>query len=122
MAEVEFKTAECSAFTADIFIAGDYVVAKNICQAYCDEVGLCVHVMPCDYVFTGGNEAGVKVGLIRYPRFKPYPDEIRKHAEQLAFKLLTGLNQGSFTIQYPTFTVWYSRRGDKEGEKIILTL
>lgn len=32
------------AMKVEIFMAGDIVKAEGICQAYCDEIGLCVTV------------------------------------------------------------------------------
>lgn len=51
-----------------IFIAGDFDEARDLCRAFCDEEGLCVTVTPTTYVYTGGEEDGVIVGLINYPR------------------------------------------------------
>ncbi len=56
-----------------IFIAGDYDKAHEICRAHCDAVGLCVTVTATSYIYTGGEEAGVIVGLINYPRFPSEP-------------------------------------------------
>ena len=93
-----------------IFIAGDYQKAKQIAQAYCDDVGLCVTVTATEYVYTNGSEPGVIVGLINYPRFPKYSHELLETAEALAMKLLKGLDQQSFSIQGPTETYWFSER------------
>lgn len=59
----------CTSYPVSIFMAGDYNAAREICRAYCDEVGYCVTVTPTSYVYTGGEESGFIVGLINYPRF-----------------------------------------------------
>lgn len=48
----------------DILIAGDLAVARQVCREHCIEVRSCVSVEPLDIVYSGGMEAGVRVGLI----------------------------------------------------------
>lgn len=102
--------SETPSCPVSIFIAGDAARATRICRDHCDEVGQCVTVTPTTYVYTGGEEAGVIVGLINYPRFPSEPHEIWHKAETLALLLRDGLGQESFTIQAPDKTVWFSWR------------
>lgn len=97
-------------YQATIFIAGDRDRAERICREYCDEVGLCVTIEPLVYVYTGGNEAGVRVGLINYPRFPSEPEAIFDHARTLANKLMLFLHQQSVSIVASDRTLWLSRR------------
>jgi hypothetical protein len=97
-------------YPVSIFIAGDYYRAKQICQEYCDAVGLCVTVTSTSYIYTGGEQMGVIVGLINYPRFPADPADILAKAHNLASELLGGLSQQSYSIQTPTETIWHSRR------------
>jgi len=99
-------------FTAQIYVAGDINQAKQICRKYCMDVGLCVTVEPVDYIYTGGAEAGVRVGLINYPRFPAEPCDIRARAIDLARTLRVGLSQHSFSIVTPVETMWESTRLD----------
>lgn len=94
----------------DIFIAGDFAQAKQICRAYCFEVGLCVTVEPVDYIYTGGEEAGVRVGLINYPRFPSNETLLLQCATALANRLMEGLHQHSYSVAGPSETTWFSRR------------
>lgn len=94
----------------DIFIAGDIAQAKQICRQYCFDVGLCVTVEPVGFIYTGGEEAGVRIGLINYPRFPTDAEKLRAVAHDLAGKLLVGLCQHSFSIVGPEQTEWFSRR------------
>lgn len=105
---LETKTA--SAFWARIYIAGDLEQAKQVCREWCTEVGGCVTVGPTSYIYTGGEEAGVVVGFIDYPRFPKPPEEIEAQAEQLAQQLMLRLCQHSYTIVTPSGSTWYSRR------------
>lgn len=54
--------------------------ALNIIQDYCDNVGLGVTVTDTLFVYTEGNEPGLIIGLINYPRFPSEDYEIRSKA------------------------------------------
>lgn len=90
--------------------------AESICRAYCDEVGLCVSVTQTTFVYTGGSEPGVIVGLIHYPRFPHESPEnvIRKHAAAIAKRLKEAFRQERITIVYPDMTVMLEK-GDKQN-------
>lgn len=94
----------------DIFIAGDLAQAKQVCRQFCLDVGLCVTVEPVSFIYTGGEEIGVRVGLINYPRFPATAGEIEEKARALAAALMHGLCQHSYSIVGPEETVWFSRR------------
>ena len=100
------KVSECTTNTITIFMAGDINVASNICRKYCMDIGQCVTIEPCDYIYTGGMEAGFRIGLINYPRFPTRPDDLFKKAEELTDILLTACYQNRCTIQgmYTTYT------------------
>lgn len=98
-----------------IFMAGDYERAKDICQRYCSDVGLCVTVTPTSYVYKYGREEGFIAELINYPRFPETQASLSGLAMTLADLLLYELDQGSYTIMNPLTTNFYSRReGDKK--------
>lgn len=94
----------------DIFIAGDLARAKQTCRSYCYDIGLCVTVEPVTYIYTGGEEEGVRVGLIHYPRFPSTKEAIAEHAKALADMLMLSLFQHSYSIVGPDETEWFSRR------------
>ncbi|MFO7999304.1 MAG: hypothetical protein R6U86_10030, partial [Bacteroidales bacterium] len=73
---------------------------KAICQEYCDEIGLCVTVTATDYIYTNGHEPGAIIGFINYPRFPSAPEQIRKEAMELAYRLLRKLNQYRISIVF----------------------
>lgn len=93
-----------------IYIAGDIAIAKQVCREWCMEVGACVTVELVDFIYTGGEEAGVRVGFINYPRFPADEAYIVERATGLAFLLMDRLCQQSFSIVGPTETIWHSRR------------
>jgi hypothetical protein len=104
------RRAQAPSYPVSIFIAGDYDEARDICRAFCDEEGLCVTVTPTAYIYTGGEEAGVIVGLINYPRFPTQPRDIDTVATLLALELMHKLEQESVTVQTPEITHWFSIR------------
>lgn len=101
---------EATTYTATIFIGGDHSQAKNTCQRYCYDRGLCVTVEPVEYVYTGGCEAGVRVGLINYPRFPAEPADLFARALDLARVLRVELGQHSFSIVATDKTLFESVR------------
>jgi hypothetical protein len=106
------KRVEAASYQVSIFIAGSAMEAETLCLDYCDRTGFCVTVTETTYCYTGGEEAGVIVGLIHYPRFPSTPEAIWAHAEALGARLCTGLGQQSYTIQAPDRTVWFSHRAE----------
>ncbi|MDO3431170.1 hypothetical protein QWJ46_00585 [Rhizobium sp. CBN3] len=108
MTETTRKTAPT--IKIEIFIAADIEQAKQVCREYCMEVGACVTVEPADYIYTGGQEAGVRVGFINYPRFPADVWAIKDKAGELARRLMERLCQHSYSIVDPEETAWYSRR------------
>lgn len=95
---------------ARIYIAGYVPKAEQICREFCMEVGECVTVTPTNFIYKGGEECGVVVGFINYPRFPRIPEEIDHRAMVLADRLMVGLCQSSYTIETPVGTTWFSRR------------
>jgi hypothetical protein len=94
----------------DIFIAGDMEQAKQACREYCFDVGLCVTVEAVSYIYTGGEETGVRIGLINYPRFPSVEPALLEKATALADLLMARLCQHSYSIVGPSETIWVSRR------------
>ena len=107
------QTESCS---VSIFIAGDYESAKRICRQYCDDTGFCVTVTKTEYVYTGGQETGIIVGLINYPRFPSDKETMLARATDIANLLREKLNQESFSIQTPEKTIWHSYRKEDTNE------
>jgi hypothetical protein len=111
--KVERRSVETIRF--DIFVGGDLADAKRVCRQYVHAHGFCVTVEPVTYIYTGGEEEGVRVGLINYPRFPLTADELHKHASWLAENLRAELQQHSYSIVGPAGTDWVSYRGITEA-------
>lgn len=107
MSEIVYRYAPT--YDVDIYIAGDIEVAKQTCRKFCDR-GACVTVLPLDYIYTYGEESGMKIGFINYPRFSKPPEQIFDQAVELGHQLMEDLHQGSFTIVERDRSHFYSRR------------
>jgi hypothetical protein len=108
-------------WTATIYVGryckdtSDYVSEselKDVCQKYCDEVGLCVTFTPTIYIYSHGNEPGVIVGMIQYPRFPTDVEILGRQAMELAKLLQKAADQERVTIVFPKTTVMLSREID----------
>ena len=98
-------------FTAHIYIGGDINTARSVLRRYV-LVGLCVTLEPVEFIYTGGLETGIRVGLINYPRFpKPIAD-LEACALDIARTLRHELCQHSFSIIMPDETIWESLRDE----------
>lgn len=107
---------QAPSFPVTIYIAGRYPKAIKVVEKYCNEVGYCVTIRPTLYVYRGGQESGVAVGLINYPRFPAEPKAIVDKAIEIAEKLRVALDQESFSIETPHDTIWYSYRKEDVSE------
>lgn len=102
----------CKTFTAEIYMAGDVSIAKQIIREYCLS-GFCVSIEKVDYIYTMGEESGFVARVINYPRFERGKEEIKEKSTSLAMNLMFGLHQGSVSIVFTDETVFLSRR-DKD--------
>lgn len=94
----------------DIYMAGDIAQAKQVCREFCFAVGECVHIESVDFIYTGGEESGFKVGFINYPRFPRDASALHKRAVDLGQELLARLCQHSFSLVGTTTTEWFTCR------------
>ncbi len=104
------KDVTVETWWAKIYISGPIEIAKQVCREECLREGLCVTVDPTTFIYTGGEEVGVVVGLINYPRFPSAPDTIDDRAVELALKLMRVMCQQSVMLMTPKRTWWRSLR------------
>ena len=109
---VEWRKEEASSFWARVFVAGEYETCCRICREYCLLVGLCVDIKKTNYIYTGGAEVGVEVGLINYVPFssKESIDVVLKKAIELGRLLAEGNCQWSYSVLTPKQSLFFSRR------------
>ena len=98
---------KCESHEIKIFIAGDIVQIKQVIREYCQETGFCVTVSPTTYIYTGGEEEGVVIGIINYPRFPSDSKAQFRRACYLAGRIKRKCNQSSFTVMSPERTWWF---------------
>lgn len=106
----KYERKEAPSVRVEIFMAGDISQAKQVCREWCFAVGGCVTIEAVDYIYTGGEEAGFRVGFINYPRFPSDAETIFAQASELASMLVDRLCQHSYSIVAPDRTTWFSRR------------
>jgi hypothetical protein len=106
----EWRRDDLKAYRADIYIAGDLDTCTRICREECFREGLCVTVESCNFVYTGGAEMGVRVGLIQYPPFPKEEDGIFDRAVVLGKMLALANCQWSFTVCASDKHSFFSRR------------
>ncbi len=84
---------------------------KWVCQDYCDEIGYCVSFTPTNFIYSHGDEPGVIVGCIQYPRFPKTNEENRRRALVLSEKLMKKANQCRVTIMMPDDVIMLTKEG-----------
>lgn len=99
-------------YWAKIYLSGSIELIKNACREYCLQVGLCVTVTPTLFIYTGGEEYGVEIGLINYPRFPDTKEGILKKAIELAEKCRDASFQWSYLVMTPEGIIWDSKRNE----------
>ena len=103
-------TRTVETFTAQIYMAGEIDTARAVLRSYVNVIGLCVTLEPVEFIYTGGLETGIRVGLINYPKYPKVPLDIRAQALDLARWLREQLCQHSFSVVMSDETVWDSLR------------
>lgn len=100
-------------FTATIFVGlraaytnevVSLVPLRNLIQEFCDKVGLCVTVTETEFIYSGGREHGIIVGLINYPRFPRQPEDIVALAIDLGNQLRVAAKQQRVSVLTPETT------------------
>lgn len=93
-------------FVVTIWLAGDIETARSWLRSFCYARGLCVTVSPSSFIYTGGEEAGFRVGLVNYPRFPSSPEAIEAAALEIANGLVVECRQRTALVVAPTRTTW----------------
>lgn len=104
------KKITADTFRVSIYLAGDLSNLKDCCRRYCNDCPLCVTFSPTTFIYNGGAEDGVEIGLQNYPRFPAERAEIRQKAVQLAERLLEAAYQTSVLVVDETQTLWIHTR------------
>ena len=106
----KIQTKLANTYWVKIYLAGNLDIAKQVCREECRRKGLCVTIRPCTYIYTCGEEEGVEIQLINYPRFPAVTDtelnDIYHRARGLAILLMGRLCQRKVLIMDPKTTEW----------------
>lgn len=101
-------------FTAQIYIGtrqgySGFLISvdeiKKWLQDFCTEVGLGVTITPTEFIYSNGNEPGVIIGLINYPRFPKSVNEIKDTALTIGNNLLKLCKQERLSIVFSDETI-----------------
>ena len=89
---------------------------RDLCDQYVNEIKDCVTITPTEFRYVDGNEPGVIVGYINYPRFPRTQEEIYGRTLQLAEILMYGLGQNRVTITTPDRSIMLeAEKPDEKG-------
>ena len=104
------KTIQASTYEITLYLSGPVEVAKQALRAECLREGLCITIEPTMFIYTGGEEAGYRVGMLNYPRFPATAEELNDRAETIALVLLGATHQNSALIVTPSLSYWITKR------------
>lgn len=82
---------------------------RLFCQNHCDVFQVGLNIQQVEFFYVGGNEPGVSIEFIQYPRFPRHPEEIREMAIELAEILITIFRQQRCTIVCTDKTILIER-------------
>ena len=100
---------EAKTFTATIYLSGSIETIKQVCRKYCLK-GLCITIKPTLFIYTGGEEFGVEIGLLNYPRFEDSKEGIMQKAIELSTQCRDEAMQHSYLIVTADKTIWNTSR------------
>ena len=110
MMQREFTTKTVPTIEVSIYLAGDKQLIRTKCMEYCSLYGFCVTVTPNEFIYTGGTEDGVRIGIVNYPRFPSNRQKLMFHANRLAVELAETSYQNTVLVVDPEKTIWHTRR------------
>lgn len=109
-------------FTANIYLGLRHGYSEKISsvdevrtwlQNYCNEQKLGVTLTPTEFIYVDGNEPGVIVGLINYPRFPENRNTIKYVAMIIAQGLMRLCHQERVSVVFPDETIMFEKDEDQ---------
>ena len=103
-------------FTATIYVGlkrgysnfvHSYADAIKIVTNFTNKVQIGVTVTPTHFYYVSGDEPGLIIGFINYPRFPSTPEEIERKVIELVTLLHEKLEQYRITVVFPTKTIMF---------------
>ena len=86
-----------------------FEMAFKMCKDYCDKVKLGLTITLTNFVYVEGDEPGIIVGLINYPRFPDTTNNINEKAYTLAKILMKNLEQERCSVVTPFKTFMFEK-------------
>lgn len=90
----------------------DFQDAVDELKEYTDSVGFCVTATSTRFIYKNGEEDGVAVGIINYPRFPSDSRVLREKAIHVAKRLAKKLKQERVTVVTSEETIMLSAGED----------
>lgn len=98
----------------------DARTVKGFIEGWCTGKKQCVSVTPTDFIYVDGNEPGLVIGFINYPRYPMSEAEIRNRARELAGLLMKAYKQYRVSVTFyksqPGGTVMLENEDMKETD------
>ena len=101
-----FKTVDTHIVT--IYTSGPIKVIEHVCRESVFNDGHCVTVKPAKFIYTGGEEFGVEIGLLNYPRYPETAQNLVVRAKELAIDILKATYQRTALVVGTQFTTLIS--------------
>jgi hypothetical protein len=116
----DFVKTKSKTYWSRIYIAGDINAAKQTCRELTNDMGLCVTVKPSTYIYSGGCEEGLEIGLLVYPRFEKSVERVKEATSKLADLLMLELHQKTCLTVDHSDTVLITRKLKGERDDGVL--
>lgn len=103
---IKYETA--TTHVISIYTSGPIEVIEQVCRKFVFDIGLCVTVNPIKFIYIGGEEFGVEIGLLNYPRFPTTAQNLFVLAKELSVAILKETFQRTALVVGETYTTWIS--------------
>lgn len=103
------KSYSGDSYWVKIYIAGPLHEIEQICRKYV-LTGNCVNIKENKYIYTHGEETGVEIELINYPKYPQGPIQIWNDARNLAHIIMEEICAGSYTVMDRKEVYTFDRR------------
>ena len=120
---IRLTKKEVDTFTAQIYLGlregyGTLIhnerEVREVLQDYVNNNKFCVTITPTEFIYTSnlkksvnGNEQGVIIGIMNYPRFPLERKTLEQKAEEIALLCKERFKQNKISIVYPDRTVMF---------------
>ena len=104
------KSFDGESYWVKIYIAGPVHEIEQVCREHVLKGG-CINIKQNKYIYTHGEETGVEIEFINYPKYPAGPSVIWEDAKELAHKIMNTIHAGSYTVMDRKEVYTFDRRG-----------